>query len=306
MTRLVSTRADLAAARDELAGPVAVVMTMGALHEGHAELVRHAAKHARSVIVTIFVNPLQFGDANDLAKYPRQLAADVTLCQELGVDLVFAPSVDEVYPSGTPAITVSAGALATRFEGVDRPGHFDGVLTVVNKLLNLTKPDIAVFGEKDAQQLALITSMVRDLDMGVEIVPVPTVREADGLALSSRNQRLSASDRRTAKALPRALAAGLAHAPLGAAAVLSATRTSLESDPSVDVAYVALVDADSWSDADATTTEARLLIAARVGGVRLIDNQTLCLAASIHSTAADRVTHPATEPATTDPVTAAA
>ncbi|MGX1271536.1 pantoate--beta-alanine ligase [Streptomyces phaeoluteigriseus] len=193
------------------AGRRAVVMTMGALHEGHATLVRTAREMAGpegEVVVTVFVNPLQFGAGEDLDRYPRTLDADVKIAEEAGADVVFAPSVDEVYPGGEPQVRVSAGPMGERLEGASRPGHFDGMLTVVAKLLHLTRPDVALFGQKDAQQLALIRRMVRDLNFGIDIVAVPTVREDDGLALSSRNRYLSPAERRTALALSRSLFAG--------------------------------------------------------------------------------------------------
>ncbi|WP_432156003.1 MULTISPECIES: pantoate--beta-alanine ligase [unclassified Streptomyces] len=192
-------------------GRRAVVMTMGALHEGHATLIRTARGIAGpdgEVVVTVFVNPLQFGQGEDLDRYPRTLDADLKIAEEAGADVAFAPSVAEVYPGGAPQVRISAGPMGERLEGASRPGHFDGMLTVVAKLLHLTRPDIALYGQKDAQQLALIRRMVRDLDFGVEIVAVPTVREDDGLALSSRNRYLSAEERRTALALSRALFAG--------------------------------------------------------------------------------------------------
>ncbi|MFE7923002.1 pantoate--beta-alanine ligase, partial [Streptomyces sp. NPDC057398] len=192
-------------------GRRAVVMTMGALHEGHATLVRTARELAGpdgEVVVTVFVNPLQFGAGEDLDRYPRTLDADVALAGRSGADVVFAPAVEEVYPGGEPQVRISAGPMGERLEGSSRPGHFDGMLTVVAKLLHLTRPDIALYGQKDAQQLALIRRMVRDLNFGVEIAGVPTVREEDGLALSSRNRYLSAPERRTALALSRALFAG--------------------------------------------------------------------------------------------------
>ncbi|MGC0330413.1 pantoate--beta-alanine ligase [Streptomyces sp. SAI-170] len=193
------------------AGRRAVVMTMGALHEGHATLIRTAREVAGpdgEVVVTVFVNPLQFGKGEDLDRYPRTLDADLKVCEQAGADVVFAPSVEEVYPGGEPQVRITAGPMGERLEGSSRPGHFDGMLTVVAKLLHLTRPDVAFFGQKDAQQLALIRRMVRDLNFGVEIVGVPTVREEDGLALSSRNRYLSPKERRTALALSRALFAG--------------------------------------------------------------------------------------------------
>ncbi|OIJ89672.1 pantoate--beta-alanine ligase [Streptomyces colonosanans] len=192
-------------------GRRAVVMTMGALHEGHATLIRAARRIAGAdgeVVVTVFVNPLQFGEGEDLDRYPRTLDADLKVAEQAGADAVFAPAVDEVYPGGEPQVRITAGPMGERFEGAFRPGHFDGVLTVVAKLLHLTRPDAALFGQKDAQQLALIRRMVRDLNFGVEIIGVPTVREGDGLALSSRNRYLSPDERRTALALSRALFAG--------------------------------------------------------------------------------------------------
>ncbi|MFC9848040.1 pantoate--beta-alanine ligase [Streptomyces sp. NPDC060223] len=192
-------------------GRRAVVMTMGALHEGHATLIRTAREIAGEegeVVVTVFVNPLQFGKGEDLDRYPRTLDADLKIAEATGADAVFAPSVDEVYPGGEPQVRVSAGPMGELLEGATRPGHFDGVLTVVAKLLHLTRPDVALFGQKDAQQLAVIRRMARDLNFGVEIVGVPTVREEDGLALSSRNRYLSPQERRTALALSGALFAG--------------------------------------------------------------------------------------------------
>ncbi|WP_055716963.1 pantoate--beta-alanine ligase [Streptomyces torulosus] len=210
MTTTVLRTADELHARTR-AGRRAVVMTMGALHEGHATLVRTAREIAGAegeVVVTVFVNPLQFGAGEDLDRYPRTLDADVKLAEQSGADVVFAPAVDEVYPGGEPQVRITAGPMGERLEGSSRPGHFDGMLTVVAKLLHLTRPDVALYGQKDAQQLALIRRMVRDLNFGVDVVAVPTVREADGLALSSRNRYLSAQERRTALALSQALFAG--------------------------------------------------------------------------------------------------
>ncbi|MGX9887253.1 pantoate--beta-alanine ligase [Streptomyces sp. NPDC002276] len=210
MTATLLRTADELHARTR-AGRRAVVMTMGALHEGHATLVRTARELAGpdgEVVVTVFVNPLQFGAGEDLDRYPRTLDADLKIAELAGADVVFAPSVDEVYPGGEPQVRISAGPMGERLEGAVRPGHFDGMLTVVGKLLHLTRPDTALFGQKDAQQLALIRRMARDLNFGTDIVGVPTVREADGLALSSRNRYLSPRERRTALALSQALFAG--------------------------------------------------------------------------------------------------
>ncbi|MGW6600965.1 pantoate--beta-alanine ligase [Streptomyces sp. NPDC055036] len=206
---LAPTRADLDRLLERRAAPgrIAVVMTMGALHDGHASLVRAARAHAGPdgfVVVTVFVNPLQFGAGEDLERYPRTLEADLKTAAEAGADAVFAPSADEVYP-GAPQVTITAGAMGARLEGASRPGHFDGMLTVVAKLLHLTRADTAFFGQKDSQQLALVRRMARDLNFPAEIVGVPTVRADDGLALSSRNRYLSIPERRTALALSRAL-----------------------------------------------------------------------------------------------------
>ena len=199
--KVVRTRADLAAARAELTGPVGVVMTMGALHDGHESLLAAARERAASVVATIFVNPLQFGPNEDFDRYPRTLEADLETCRRAGVDLVFAPTREEIYPAGEPLVRVNPGPLGERLEGASRPGFFHGVLTVVLKLFLLTRADVAFFGEKDYQQLMLIKAMARDLDVPVEVVGVPTVREPDGLALSSRNRYLSAPQRRVALAL---------------------------------------------------------------------------------------------------------
>ncbi len=267
------TRAELATARAELQGTVAVVMTMGALHEGHATLVRQARRLADRVVMTIFLNPLQFGPKEDLAKYPRTFDADLALCTQEGVDIVFAPGPDVVYPEGDPGVRVSAGALGTLLEGHSRPGHFDGVLTVVAKLLHLVRPDKALFGQKDAQQLLLIRRMARDLDFGCEIVAVPTVREPDGLAMSSRNAYLTALDREVALTLPRALHAGEAASPEGASAVRRAARAVLIREPLCQVDYLVLVHPETLQDVpEWYRGEALLALAARVGTTRLIDN----------------------------------
>jgi pantoate--beta-alanine ligase len=265
-----TTHAELAKVRADLTGRVAVVMTMGALHEGHAELLRAARAEADHVLATIFVNPLQFGPAEDLSRYPRTLEEDLTLLREHGVAAVFVPTVDEMYPDGEPAVRVAPGPLASILEGAHRPGHFDGVLTVVLKLLNLTRADLAFFGEKDYQQLTLIRSMVDDLNVGVRIVGVPTVREPDGLALSSRNRYLSTSDRDAALALSRALRAGVAAAGQGAAAVLAVAGGVLRESPGVALDYLELTD--DRLRPPRVGAPARLLVAAKVGTTRLIDN----------------------------------
>ena len=279
---VVHTRAELRAALDAPPRPGrrAVVMTMGALHEGHLALVRAARESADHVVVTIFVNPLQFGPTEDLARYPRDLAADVALLATAGADVVFAPDVDEVY-RGEAVVRVSAGRLGERLEGAHRPGHFDGVLTVVLKLLHLVAPDVAVFGQKDAQQLAAVRRMVHDLDVPVEILAVPIVRDADGVALSSRNAYLDAGERTTARALSDALAAAgtAAGAGLPAADVLAAARSRLTAEPGLVVDYVSLVDPTTVDDIDADHRgQALLVLAARVGTTRLIDNAVLDIA----------------------------
>lgn len=273
---VVRTREELGEALAAGETESAVVMTMGALHEGHRALMRAARERVGSegtVIVTIFVNPLQFGAGEDLDRYPRMLDADLAACAEEGVDLVFAPGADEMYPGGLPQVTVDAGALGDELEGAVRPGHFAGVLTVVAKLLNLTVPSLALFGEKDYQQLVLIRRMVADLELPYEIVGVPTVRDPDGLALSSRNRYLSADHRTAALALSRALETGTAAAAEGPAAVLAAARQQLGE---LDVDYLELRSLDLGPTPEHGAT--RLLVAARVGATRLIDNATVELA----------------------------
>jgi pantoate--beta-alanine ligase len=277
VTAVARTRAELAVMREALPGSVAVVMTMGALHPGHAELVRIARKRADVVVVTIFLNPLQFAPGEDLSRYPRTFDADLVICEREGVDLVFAPTPDMVYPDGEPSVRVDAGWLGDVLEGASRPGHFSGVLTVVAKLFHLTRADVALFGEKDAQQLALIRGMVRDLDIGVEVVGVPTVREPDGLALSSRNMYLSADDRQIAVTLSSALYAGAARAEAGAEQVLAAAAEVLRDVPGLEVDYLELVDDQTWQPATASDGHARLLVAARLGSTRLIDNVPVTL-----------------------------
>lgn len=267
---VAGTRKELAVALDEAAGPIGVGMTMGALHAGHSALLRHTRGLSSTLVATIFVNPLQFGPAEDLSRYPRTLDADLELCRAEGVDIVFTPGVDEMYPEGTPAVTVTPGPLATILEGASRPGHFDGVLTVVLKLLHLTRADVACYGEKDYQQLALITAMARDLDVPVGIVGVPTVRDPDGLALSSRNRYLSPDQRQTALALSRALRAGAAAAEAGPDATLAAATEVLTSTPGITLDYLALTDPQLGPAPD--RGPGRLLVAARIGTTRLIDN----------------------------------
>lgn len=280
MTRIVHTRADLEAARAGRFGDTAVVMTMGALHDGHLALIQAARQAAKTVIVTIFVNPLQFGPGEDFSRYPRTLEEDLRLCEAADVDIVFAPAVEEVYPGGTPMVMVDPGPMGEVLEGAFRPGHFAGMLTVVNKLLNLTGPDIAFFGQKDAQQLAMIRRMAVDFNIPVEIVGVRTVREPDGLALSSRNRYLSAAERRTALALSRALAEGAGRPTVPT--VLAAARAVLDeaarAEPPLALDYLALVEPGNFHEVrDDYSGDAILAVAARVGTTRLIDNTALTL-----------------------------
>jgi pantoate--beta-alanine ligase len=274
---VVSTRAAMWDARWRLAGRVAVVPTMGALHDGHITLIRAAREVADAVIVTIFVNPLQFAPGEDLDRYPRSLDADLETCTREGVDLVFAPPALEMYPNGEPAVRVVAGPLGNRFEGSSRPGHFDGVLTVVLKLLHLTQPHVAVFGEKDAQQLVLVRQMVADLDLPVQVLPVPIMREPDGLALSSRNRYLDVQQRQSATVLRRALLAGAAGGEAGASAVLTAARDALLAEPGVRLDYLRLVTPGLDDVTVAQHGPALLLVAAYVGSTRLIDNVAVTL-----------------------------
>jgi pantoate--beta-alanine ligase len=226
------------------------------------------------------LNPLQFAPGEDLDKYPRTLEADLELCRAAGVDLLFAPTPEVVYPAGQPLVRISAGAVGDILEGDSRPGHFDGVLTVVAKLLHLTGPDLAYFGQKDAQQLWLIDRMVQDLDFPVEIVAVPTVRADDGVALSSRNMYLNPGDRRAAQSLHRALAAGVTAASAGASAVVGAAQHVLVAEPDVRVDYLELVDPETFVRVtDPYEGDCLLLVAAFVGNTRLIDNAALSLGA---------------------------
>ena len=243
----VHTRAELDPYIEGFAnGRRGVVMTMGALHEGHLELLKAARSQSDLLIATIFVNPLQFGPNEDFDRYPRTLDEDLEMCAEAGVDVVFAPSVEEVYPGGAPHVLVTPGPMGEVLEGEFRPGFFTGVLTIVNKLLHLTRPHVAFFGEKDAQQLALVRRMVLDLNMAVEIAAVPTVRDEDGLAKSSRNRYLTEVERASALYLSRALSAGKQQARNGADAVRAAANAVLESaakaQPPVVLDYLALVD----------------------------------------------------------------
>jgi len=263
---------------------VGLVPTMGALHEGHASLMRVARQRVADgpVVVSIFVNPLQFGAGEDLDRYPRTLEEDLKLCEREGVDLVFAPSLEEVYPGGEPQVTLDPGPLATVLEGKTRPGHFRGVLTVVAKLFGLVRPDVAVFGEKDYQQLALIRRMVLDLNLGVEVVGAETQREPDGLALSSRNRYLDDEQRQEAVVLSRTLRAAREVSEYGAAVALGAARAELRTSKAVDLDHLVITAPDlaNLPDEVPPGTEARILIAGRIGATRLIDNMPLALGSS--------------------------
>jgi len=275
------TRAELRDVRADLAAPVVLVPTMGALHSGHRALLRAAraaAGPAGSVIVSIFVNPLQFRPGEDLDRYPRTLDDDLAMCADEGVRAVFAPGAAEMYPGGQPEVTVDPGPMGRVFEGHFRPGFFDGVLTVVLKLFHLTRPDVAAFGEKDAQQLALVRRLVSDTNLDVAIEPVPTVRDADGLATSSRNRYLSAADRALALAMPRALHAGRARAAGGAQAVLAAAQQVLGGAPALAVDYVAVVDPDTFAPVPPGQAGPAVIVAAVTAGTtRLIDNVPVLL-----------------------------
>ena len=292
MTRsplLAHTREELDALLSDARGTgggVGFVPTMGALHEGHASLLRVARERVGDgrVVASIFVNPLQFGPTEDLDRYPRTLDADLKVCEREGVDVVFVPAVEQVYPGwpAQPQVTVEPGPLGTILEGKTRPGHFRGVLTVVAKLFGLVGPDLAVFGQKDYQQLVLVRRMVDDLCLGVDVVGAETAREPDGLALSSRNRYLDTDQRLEAVALNRALRAAQVDAQRGVDAALGAARAQLRATHVVDLDYLVVTDPDLGGlprDVPAGT-EARILVAAKVGSTRLIDNLPLTIGRS--------------------------
>jgi pantoate--beta-alanine ligase len=256
---------------------VGLVPTMGALHEGHASLIRAARAECGYVAVSLFVNPAQFGPGEDLARYPRPIQNDLAVCRREGADLVFAPAAAEMYPEGF-ATTVRIAGLSEKMCGAFRPGHFDGVCTVVAKLLAIVQPDAAYFGEKDAQQLAIVRRMAADLDLPVEIRGCPLVREPDGLALSSRNAYLGAEERQRALALSAALAEAkfaLAAGERDAAKVAAAVRRRLEAAAGVEIQYVAVVDPDTLADLARIADKVLVAVAAKVGATRLIDNVLL-------------------------------
>ena len=280
MKRLDTIAAMRAAAREaRMTGArIALVPTMGALHEGHLRLIDRARELSDVVALSVFVNPLQFAPTEDFARYPRDLERDAAMAAARGADLLFVPTVDTMYPGTDSGVIVTAPALADRLCGHFRPGHFDGVLTVVAKLFNIVTPDVAVFGRKDYQQAVLIRRMVRDLDFAVAVDVAPIVRESDGLAMSSRNAYLTAEERERAVALSRALRAGAAAFDDGernAAALLAAARTVLDAVPGVDVQYLELVHPESLEPVDEAELGTVLAVAAYVGATRLIDNQIL-------------------------------
>jgi pantoate--beta-alanine ligase len=256
---------------------IALVPTMGALHEGHLELIRVARTHADRVVVSIFVNPIQFNRRDDFERYPRSLDEDAALCATAGVDVIYAPSPGAMYPEGfTSGVEVTG--LSEPLCGRTRPGHFRGVTTVVTKLLNAVRPHCAAFGQKDWQQLAVVRRMAADLDTGIEIVGVPTVREADGLALSSRNRLLGAEARRAARCVPRALDAGaevVAAGETAARSIADRAAAAIAAEPQARLEYAEVRDPDSLTELEEVTGPALLALAVWVGGVRLIDNRIL-------------------------------
>jgi len=275
--RIVRTRAELREALASAERPVGLVPTMGWLHEGHRALIHRARSENATTVVSIFVNPRQFGDPADLEKYPRSEARDVALCTEEGVDLIFAPSVEEVYPPGFDT-TVKVGDVAVRLEGAARPGHFDGVATVVAILFDLVGAEHAYFGQKDAQQLLVIRRMALDLALPTEVIGCPTVREPDGLAMSSRNVHLSPEERAAAPVIHRALAAArakLARGERSAEALRGEMRRVLGEEPLADPEYVSVADAATLRELDTVDGPALLSMAVRFGSTRLIDNELI-------------------------------
>ena len=265
--------------------PIALVPTMGALHEGHRSLIRAARQQAKTVVVSIFVNPTQFGPTEDFAQYPRTFDADLALLERESVDILFAPTPEEMYPPTSqitpqtsttdPQTSIDPGPIATRLDGASRPGHFRGVATVVLKLFNIVTPDIAFFGQKDAAQCAVLQAMVRDLNLPVHLHICPTVRDPDGLALSSRNQYLTPAERHVALALSRALRAAeqqAAHGITSAATLRQTLLTTLAQSPNLKLDYAALVDPRTLLPLETTSQGALIAIAAWIGKTRLIDN----------------------------------
>jgi pantoate--beta-alanine ligase len=264
-------------ARHEMAGSVGLVPTMGALHEGHLSLVRHARAHDDTVVASIFVNPTQFGPGEDYARYPRDPDRDLALLRDLGTDLVFMPPAEDVYPEGFDTY-VQVEKLTQRLEGTHRPGHFRGVATVVTKLFNVVQPHHAYFGQKDAQQLAVIRRLARDLDLPVEVVGLPTVREPDGLAMSSRNMYLSPEERQAAIVLYRSLEAAQELWRSGvrdAARIRDRMSEVLAAEALARIDYVSVADAETLAELETVDRPALVSLAVRIGETRLIDNVTL-------------------------------
>ena len=275
---VIETISGLREALADAGTDIALVPTMGALHEGHLALVARAGELAPTVVVSIFVNPLQFGANDDLAKYPRDLDADLDALEPYDVAFVFAPAADEMYPDGATQVKVTGGKVAELFEGRSRPGHFDGVLTVVAKLLGIVRPQFVVFGQKDAQQVFLVQRMVLDLDIPTQVDVVETVRASDGLALSSRNRYLDGDARRAALALSRALEAAASSGDRGIDAVLAAAQSVLMDEELVKLDYLKVVNPQTFLPVDdGYKGPARVIIAAKVGDTRLIDNDSIYL-----------------------------
>ena len=276
--QVIASKGEMRLACREVARPLGLVPTMGALHDGHLSLVDRARADCASVAVSIFVNPTQFAEGEDFAEYPRDLDGDLEMLRQRGVDLVFVPDVAEVYPPGFDT-WVDVGPIADRLEGAARPGHFRGVATVVAKLFGIVQPERAYFGQKDGQQTVVVRKLARDLDMGIEVVVLPTVREADGLAMSSRNVRLNPEQRQAAPAVYRGLSAGLAVWERGetdANAIRNAVRGVLGAEPLLEtIDYVSLASPETLEDIEQATPGAMLSVAAQVGPVRLIDNVIL-------------------------------
>ena len=275
--KVVETIAAMKAERGKLAGSVGFVPTMGYLHEGHLALVRHAWTETLTVIASIFVNPTQFGPQEDFATYPRDPERDLALLEKENVGVVFMPSAQEMYPQGFSS-SVAVEGITERLEGKPRPGHFMGVTTVVAKLFNIVQPDRAYFGQKDAQQLAVIRKMVSDLNMNLEIVAVPTVREPDGLAMSSRNTYLTLEERKAAPVLWKALCLARGHWENGekdAARLRQEMTTLIEREPFAQIEYVSIADPETLEELEKVDSQALVSLAVRIGGTRLIDNTML-------------------------------
>jgi pantoate--beta-alanine ligase len=274
--RVIETVAELRAVRRELASPGGFVPTMGYLHAGHLSLAQAARAECANVVASIFVNPTQFGPSEDLSRYPRDLPRDLDLLESAGVDLVFTPSAAEMYPAGFTTWVEPGGVLSERLEAASRPGHFRGVATIVTKLFGIVAPDLAYFGQKDAQQVAVVRRMVADLNLPVELRVLPTVRERDGLAMSSRNAYLNAEDRAAATILYRSLQAGKALVAadpfVSAPRVIEEMLTVIATEPRAQLEYADLCDPDTFAPLENLRAPALLAISARIGPARLLDN----------------------------------